>query len=59
MNPTPVTEFQDTLRKSADKPCGSMGASQYKDIHLGLVILKYFTDTFHSGRFAPRWQEVV
>lgn len=37
---TPVEEFEDTLWKAADKLRGSIDASQYKDIVLGLVFLK-------------------
>ena len=50
MTPTPVKEFQDTLWKAADKLRGSMDASQYKDIVLGLVFLKYVTDAFDARR---------
>ena len=46
MTPTPTKEFQDTLWKAADKLRGSMDASQYYDIVLGLVFLKYVTDAF-------------
>lgn len=50
MTPTPVKELQDTLWKAADKLRGSMDASQYKDIVLGLVFLKYVTDAFDARR---------
>ena len=50
MTPTPAKEFQDTLWKAADKLRGSMDASQYKDIVLGLVFLKYVTDAFDARR---------
>lgn len=50
MTPTPIKEFQDTLWKAADKLRGSMDASQYKDIVLGLVFLKYVTDAFDARR---------
>lgn len=50
MTPTPMKEFQDTLWKAADKLRGSMDASQYKDIVLGLVFLKYVTDAFDARR---------
>lgn len=50
MTATPVKEFQDTLWKAADKLRGSMDASQYKDIVLGLVFLKYVTDAFDARR---------
>lgn len=47
---TPVKEFEDTLWKAADKLRGSMDDSQYKDIVLGLVFLKYVTDAFDDAR---------
>lgn len=50
MTSTPIKEFQDTLWKAADKLRGSMDASQYKDIVLGLVFLKYVTDAFDARR---------
>lgn len=50
MTATPIKEFQDTLWKAADKLRGSMDASQYKDIVLGLVFLKYVTDAFDARR---------
>ena len=36
-----MKELKDTLWKAADKLRGSMDASQYKDVILGLVFLKY------------------
>ncbi|MDK8791065.1 class I SAM-dependent DNA methyltransferase [Corynebacterium sp. MSK039] len=50
MTPTPIKEFQDTLWKAANKLRGSMDSSQYKDIVLGLVFLKYVTDAFDARR---------
>ena len=47
---TPVKEFEDTLWKAADKLRSSMDDSQYKDIVLGLVFLKYVTDAFDDAR---------
>jgi len=38
-------ELKDTLWKAADKLRGSLSAGQYKDVVLGLVFLKYTSDT--------------
>src|SRR5271156_3702552 len=43
--PSTVKELKDTLWKAADKLRGSLSASQYKDVVLGLVFLKYVSDT--------------
>lgn len=53
--PTPVApstmkELKDTLWKAADKLPGSMDASQYKDVILGLVFLKYVSDAYDERR---------
>lgn len=50
MTPTLIKECQDTPWRAADKLRGSMDASQYKDIVLGLVFLKYVTDAFDARR---------
>ena len=47
-------ELNDTLWKAADKLRGSMDASQYKDVVLGLVFLKYVSDAFEERRDAIR-----
>lgn len=44
--PSTMKELKDTLWKAADKLRGSMDASQYKDVVLGLVFLKYVSDSF-------------
>lgn len=44
--PSTEKELKDTLWKAADKLRGSMDASQYKDVVLGLVFLKYVSDAF-------------
>lgn len=46
--PSTSKEIKDTLWKSADKLRGSMDASQYKDVVLGLVFLKYVSDSFEE-----------
>ena len=45
-----MKELKDTLWKAADKLRGSMDASQYKDVILGLVFLKYVSDAFEARR---------
>ncbi|MEX3528296.1 type I restriction-modification system subunit M [Corynebacterium xerosis] len=45
-----MKELKDTLWKAADKLRGSMDASQYKDVILGLVFLKYVADAFAERR---------
>jgi type I restriction enzyme M protein len=48
--PTSMKELKDTLWKAADKLRGSMDASQYKDVILGLIFLKYVSDAFEERR---------
>lgn len=48
--PSTMKELKDTLWKAADKLRGSMDASQYKDVILGLVFLKYASDAFDERR---------
>ncbi|WP_353649382.1 class I SAM-dependent DNA methyltransferase [Nakamurella sp. A5-74] len=50
--PSTMKELKDTLWKAADKLRGSMDASQYKDVILGLVFLKYVSDAFSERRAA-------
>lgn len=45
-------DLKDTLWAAADKLRGSMAASQYKDVVLGLVFLKYVSDAFEERREA-------
>jgi type I restriction enzyme M protein len=49
-----MKELKDTLWKAADKLRGSLSASQYKDVILGLVFLKYVSDAFDERRQAIR-----
>lgn len=51
---TTAKDLKDTLWKAADKLRGSMAASQYKDVVLGLVFLKYVSDAFEERREAIR-----
>jgi type I restriction enzyme M protein len=62
--PSTIKELKDTLWKAADKLRGSMDASQYKDVILGLVFLKYVSDAFgerhqqiHDELVAEGWDE--
>ncbi|WP_108999029.1 type I restriction-modification system subunit M [Streptomyces rishiriensis] len=43
-------EIQATLWRAADKLRGSIDASQYKELVLGLVFLKYLSDAFDERR---------
>ena len=52
--PSTMKELKDTLWKAADKLRGSMDASQYKDVILGLVFLKYVSDAFDERRLQIR-----
>lgn len=42
--------FEDKLWKAADKLRGSMDASEYKHIVLGLIFLKYISASFENWR---------
>ena len=44
--------FEDVLWKAADKLRGSMDASEYKHVVLGLIFLKYIDDAFAERRRA-------
>ncbi|MGA9919698.1 MAG: class I SAM-dependent DNA methyltransferase [Candidatus Dormiibacterota bacterium] len=44
--------FEDTLWRASDKLRGSMDASEYKHVVLGLVFLKYVDDAFGERRVA-------
>ena len=48
--PSTMKELKDTLWKAADKLRGSLSSSQYKDVILGLVFLKYVSDAFDERR---------
>ena len=53
-----MADLRDTLWKAADKLRGSMDAAQYKDFVLGLVFLKYVSDSFEERRARIR-EEVL
>ena len=46
--------FEDVLWKTADKLRGSMDASEYKHVVLGLIFLKYIDDAFDERRTTLR-----
>jgi type I restriction enzyme M protein len=48
--PSSMKELKDTLWKAADKLRGSLSSSQYKDVVLGLVFLKYVSDAYDERR---------
>lgn len=52
--PSTMKELKDTLWKAADRLRGSLSASQYKDVILGLVFLKYISDAYDERREAIR-----
>ncbi|MBB5152888.1 class I SAM-dependent DNA methyltransferase [Saccharopolyspora phatthalungensis] len=52
--PSTMKELKNTLWKAADKLRGSLSASQYKDVILGLVFLKYVSDAYDERREAIR-----
>ena len=52
--PSTMKELKDTLWKAADKLRGSLSASQYKDVILGLVFLQYVSDAYEERRAAIR-----
>jgi type I restriction enzyme M protein len=53
-NGTEPLGFEDVLWKAADKLRGSMDASEYKHVVLGLIFLKYVEDAFEERRSALR-----
>ncbi|MCB0893644.1 MAG: type I restriction-modification system subunit M N-terminal domain-containing protein, partial [Propionibacteriaceae bacterium] len=57
--PSTMKELKDTLWKAADKLRGSLSASQYKDVILGLVFLKYVSDAFDERRETLRGELVA
>ncbi|WP_019811817.1 class I SAM-dependent DNA methyltransferase [Saccharomonospora halophila] len=48
--PSTVSELKNTLWKAADRLRGSLPASRYKDVILGLVFLKYVSDAYDEHR---------
>lgn len=54
VNTTATVGFEKELWAAADKLRGSMDASEYKHVVLGLIFLKYISD-----RFEDRYNELV
>ena len=56
-------DLKDVLWKAADKLRGSVDAAQYKDFVLGLVFLKYVSDSSGEGAFRvpddARWTDLA
>lgn len=50
--PSTMKELKETLWQAADRLRGSLSASQYKDVVLGLVFLKYISDVYDEWREA-------
>src|SRR5947199_9669486 len=42
--------FEETLWQAADKMRGHMDAAEYKHVALGLIFLKYISDSFEEHR---------
>ncbi|MFI0480878.1 N-6 DNA methylase [Actinomadura sp. 9N215] len=61
MRPDP--DLKEILWKAADKLRGSVDAAHYRDFVLGLVFLKYVSDSSGEGPFrvpaGARWEEVA
>ena len=51
---TAAIGFEEQIWKAADKLRGNMDASEYKNVVLGLIFLKYISD-----KFEQRYQELV
>lgn len=49
--------FEDTLWKAADKLRGSMDASEYKHVILGLIFLGRLGRCSHRGAGSGNWRE--
>ena len=46
--PNPEIDYADALWKAADKLRGNMEPSDYKHVALGLIFLKYISDSFEA-----------
>ncbi len=47
---TPDLDYADKLWQAADKLRGTVDAAEYKHVVLGLLFLKYISDSFESRR---------
>ena len=54
MNETELKKLEDRLWSAADKMRGAVSVSDYKFIVLGLIFLKYISDSFEE-----RYKELV
>ncbi len=51
-----LADIKKTLWTTADKLRANMDAAEYKHIVLGLIFLKYISDTFQTRRDELTWQ---
>ena len=51
-------DFKETLWKSADKLRNKMDAAEYKHIVLGLIFLKYISDTFMPENKTSKYLQI-
>ena len=49
-----IEDIKKTLWATADKLRANMDAAEYKHIVLGLIFVKYISDTFQTRRAARR-----
>ena len=49
-----IEDIKRTLWATADKLRANMDAAEYKHLVLGLIFLKYISDTFQAKRTADR-----
>lgn len=49
-----LNQIKDTLWKAADKLRNNLDAAEYKHVVLGLIFLKYISDSFEEHRFRLR-----
>lgn len=47
-----LTQIKETLWKAADKLRNNLDAAEYKHVVLGLIFLKYISDSFEEHRAA-------
>jgi type I restriction enzyme M protein len=47
-------DFEAAMWAAADKLRGTLDAAEYKHVVLGLIFLKYISDSFEERRVEPR-----
>ena len=52
-------DFKQTLWKAADKLRAQMDAAEYKHIVLGLIFLKYISDTFYPTKLTDSSRTLI